>query len=136
MNKKIISKRIANIKKSTDTELIKLELYGIVVDLILSKDEFPLNSNIADFFKELGITYKAYLLKSRTAMLGKIIRNIEKADEKQISIYLEVLETRMEIKKEDVTHNSAHKIAKKTRNKNNYMSDIMNKYRRDNNENL
>ncbi len=88
MNKKIISKRITDIKKSTDLELIKLELYGITVEFVLSKEEFPLNINIANFLKELKITYKPYLLKSRTMMLGKIIRNIEKADESQIQLYI------------------------------------------------
>ncbi len=133
MNKKIISKRITDIKKSTDLELIKLELYGITVEFVLSKEEFPLNINIANFLKELKITYKPYLLKSRTMMLGKIIRNIEKADESQIQLYINVLERKLEMT--DIS--TSEKDGKGTKKrKNNYMSDIMNKYKRGSNEKL
>ena len=133
MNKKIISKRITDIKKSTDLELIKLELYGITVEFVLSKEEFPLNINIANFLKELKITYKPYLLKSRTMMLGKIIRNIEKADESQILLYINVLERKLEMT--DIS--TSEKDGKGTKKrKNNYMSDIMNKYKRGSNEKL
>lgn len=134
MNKKIISKRITDIKKSTDLELIKLELYGITVEFVLSKEEFPLNVNIANFLKELKITYKPYLLKSRTMMLGKIIRNIEKADESQIQLYINVLERKLEMPENISTSEKDRRGTKKR--KNNYMSDIMNKYKRGNNEKL
>jgi hypothetical protein len=134
MNKKVIIKRITHIKKTSDLELIKLELYGIVVDLILSKEEFPLNVNIADFLKELKISYKPYLLKSRTTMLGKILRNIEKADESQIQLYINTLEKKLEMKENSSSNEQQTK--KKKKKKSNYMSDIMNKYRRGSNEEL
>ena len=134
MNKKIISKRLTNIKKSSDIEIIKLELYGIVVDFILSKEEFPLNENIADFLTELKISYKPYLLKSRTTMLGKIIRNIEKADESQLRLYISILQSKLEMQENNSSTEKNIKSTKKS--KSNYMSNLINKYSRGNNENL
>lgn len=134
MNKKIISKQLTNIKKSSDIDLIKLELYGIVVDFILSKEEFPLNVNIADFLKELKISYKPYLLKSRTTMLGKIIRNIEKSDEAQLQLYISILESKLGMQENISSTIEDKKNTKKS--KSNYMSDLMKKYRRGNDENM
>ena len=59
MDKKIIIKNISNIKKTDNEEETRLELYGIIVELILSKAEFPLNSDITQFLDELKIGYKS-----------------------------------------------------------------------------
>lgn len=125
MNRKVILKRIINLKNLKDVELIKMELYGIVVGMILSKEEFPNNAEIAFFFKQLKIEYKPYLLKSRTALLGRAVRNIEKADENQIRFYLEIIEERAKLENEEKA-----KDKEKRQKKSNYMSTIMQKYGR------
>lgn len=97
MNKEIISKKITNLKRATNEDAIKFELYGIVVNLFLSKSEFPLNSDVIQFLDELKIEHKPYLLKSRTMVLGKVIRTIEKKDIDELHFYFEVIEKRINI---------------------------------------
>lgn len=132
MDKKIIIKNISNIKKTDNEEETRLELYGIIVELILSKAEFPLNSDITQFLDELKIGYKPYLLKSRTSIIGKVIRTVEKKNIDELHFYLEVIERRM-----DIIENKPKKETRneKEKKKSNYMSELMKKYRRTGNDN-
>lgn len=53
------------------------KLIGIVVELLLSKEIFKRNSEIAAFIKEtFDIELKLYILKSRTMIVAKICRSI------------------------------------------------------------
>lgn len=57
------------------------KLIGIVVELLLSKEIFKRNSEIATFVKEtFGIELKLYILKSRTMIVSKLCRSIHSLD--------------------------------------------------------
>ena len=59
----------------------KYKLIGIVVELLLSKDIFKRNSNIATFLKDVfDIELKEYILKSRTMIVAKVCRDIHNSN--------------------------------------------------------
>lgn len=67
-------------------------------------------------------------------MLGKIIRNIEKSDEAQLQLYISILESKLGMQENISSTIEDKKNTKKS--KSNYMSDLMKKYRRGNDENM
>lgn len=59
----------------------KYKLVGIVVELLLSKEIFKRNSEIATFVKDVfNIDFKVYILKSRTMIVAKLCRDIHNLD--------------------------------------------------------
>lgn len=57
------------------------KLVGIVVELLLSKEIFKRNSEIATFVKEtFDFELKLYILKSRTMIVAKLCRSIHSLD--------------------------------------------------------
>lgn len=57
------------------------KLIGIAVELLLSKEVFKRNSEIATFAKDIfGIELKVYILKSRTMIVAKLCRCIHSLD--------------------------------------------------------
>ena len=79
MNKEIWVKKIRYIRSLKDEELIRLESFSVIVSFMLSKEVFKVNSELKEFMNELGMDCKPYLVKSRTAMLAKIVRVFEKS---------------------------------------------------------
>lgn len=56
----------------------RYKLIGISSELILETRIFPKNSDIPPFLKEVfGVTYKEYVIKSRTLMLARVVRQID-----------------------------------------------------------
>lgn len=58
---------------------------------MLSKEAFRANVDLKIFMEELGIECKPYLAKSRTAMLAKMLRIVEKAEKQQLLKYIAVI---------------------------------------------
>jgi hypothetical protein len=60
----------------------KYKIIGIVTELILSKEVFKKNSDIASFIQEIfSVTMKDYILKSRTMIVAHICRIIVRQNE-------------------------------------------------------
>jgi len=58
------------------------KLIGITSELIFSKEIFPKNKDISIFIENVfGITYKDYIMKSRTMVVAKISRLLYNANE-------------------------------------------------------
>lgn len=59
----------------------RYKLIGIVVELLLSKEVFKRNSEIAEFVKDtFNIEFKEYILKSRTMITAKLCREIHSSN--------------------------------------------------------
>ncbi|WP_273750507.1 hypothetical protein [Leuconostoc mesenteroides] len=73
--------KIRALLKNSSTE--RFEIQGIVSTIILSTLYFKHNSDIPPFLKEVfDIEYKDYVLKSRTMILARTIRFVDKLDDK------------------------------------------------------
>lgn len=60
----------------------KYKMIGIVVEMLLSKELFPRNESVSTFLNEtFNIHYKEYVLKSRTTIVARCVRDIFGADE-------------------------------------------------------
>ncbi|AQL55250.1 hypothetical protein BZG32_12685 [Enterococcus faecalis] len=103
-------------------EQVKSELYGIFSSLILSKKIAPKNSDLKGIMSELNFSFKEYVFKSRTILLSRIIRAIEKMDEKEVSILIEKLINFIEV---DDILNQKTKVSYKKKKKN-IFDDIFN----------
>lgn len=66
----------------------RYKMTGIVTEILLSKDVFPRNEDISAFLKNVfDIAYKEYVLKSRTTILARCIRDIHMVEEKVYEQY-------------------------------------------------
>lgn len=74
---------------------------GIIAEMLLSKRLFPRNEDLKDFIKSaFNLEILDYVYKSRTLLLARIIRRIEKAEKETLTEYVE--HTYSYIKKLDI----------------------------------
>lgn len=125
MNKEIWVKKIRYIKNLKDEELIRTESYSLIVSFMLSKDVFKVNAEMKQFMWKLGIECKPYLLKSRTAMLGRAIRVVEKAEKQQLLEYINIISEEVSGLPETRKIESTNK-----KNEKNYMKEVLKLYGR------
>ena len=95
MNKEILIKKIKYIKNLKDEELIRLESFSVVVSFILSKEVFKTNIELKEFMEKIGVECKPYLLKSRTAMVARAVRIVEKAEKQQLLNYIDFISEKL-----------------------------------------
>ncbi|WP_430514923.1 hypothetical protein [Lactococcus lactis] len=85
-------------------DIPRFSMMGIVSELILSKEAFHKNSDIEVFLKEIfDIEFRSYVIKSRTIIVSRLIRTIDKCTDDDYSIYraklLKFIESLYEIEK-------------------------------------
>lgn len=125
MNKEIWMKKIRYINNLKDEELIRLESFSVIVSFMLSKEAFRANVDLKIFMEELGIECKPYLAKSRTAMLAKMLRIVEKAEKQQLLKYIAVINQKIS----DIPGEEKKQTQNK-KNKKNYMKEVLELYGR------
>nr|DAD92530.1 MAG TPA: hypothetical protein [Myoviridae sp. ct5Tq8] len=125
MNKEIWMKKIRYINNLKDEELIRLESFSVIVSFMLSKEAFRANVDLKIFMEELGIECKPYLAKSRTAMLAKMLRIVEKAEKQQLLKYIAVINQKISDIPEEEKIQTQNK-----KNKKNYMKEVLELYGR------
>lgn len=74
----------------TNPERIRYKLYPIYTNLLLNKNFFKSNNDIKHLCNCLSLTFKDYVYRSRTLLVARIIRSIERADQKDLLTYVEV----------------------------------------------
>lgn len=125
MNKEIWMKKIRYINNLKDEELIRLESFSVIVSFMLSNEAFRANVDLKIFMEELGIECKPYLAKSRTAMLAKMLRIVEKAEKQQLLKYIAVINQKISDIPEEEKIQTQNK-----KNKKNYMKEVLELYGR------
>lgn len=104
-------------------DIMRINLYGLISAVILSKTIFKRNSEISVFLELVNITVKDYVMKSRTLLLSRIIRDIEKMDADQLK----------KIQKETVNYlfsiQNIQEVTSK-KNKRNSIDDVLEKFGR------
>ena len=104
-------------------DIMRINLYGLMSAVILSKTIFKRNSEISVFLELVNITVKDYVMKSRTLLLSRIIRDIEKMDADQLK----------KIQKETVNYlfsiQDIQEVTSK-KNKRNSIDDVLEKFGR------
>ena len=73
-----IVKKLDRIKNLEKIENKHYELYPIVVMLIIKKNYFKRNNDLIELLKIFNLEFKDYVMKSRTLLLARILREIEK----------------------------------------------------------
>lgn len=126
--KDLLKSKVKKIQDITNLNLLRYELFAIFATTILSKEEFKSNKDITNFLDIFGITFKEYVMKTRTLIMAKTLRIIEKLEMNDLNIYKEDLKRLYLIESDDDhTKNNA------TSQEKNYMKDILNKYSRNKN---
>ncbi|EMF0506862.1 hypothetical protein ACOYYN_13770 [Enterococcus lactis] len=82
---KLLKNEVLKLDSRLAIDKQKLLLYGITTAIILSKEIFPNNKDIRNFTDFIHLTMlKDYLYKSRTALLARMCRELEKMTDEQI----------------------------------------------------
>ena len=83
----LIRSELNNLDTRTDIDRVKFKLYGIYVDLLLSRKIFAHNEDIKPFCEQNDLKFKDYVYRSRTLLVSRVIRSIEKADMQTLILY-------------------------------------------------
>lgn len=93
---------LQSIKNIKNEDIFRSESYSIFILFLLSTEIFTHNPNIKEFleknseFNSFLIKYemelKEYLFKSRTVLIGRFIRIIEKAEIKDLKLILKIIQ--------------------------------------------
>ncbi|MCK1998946.1 hypothetical protein MPH47_17255 [Psychrobacillus psychrodurans] len=129
MNNKLLIKAKKTIATEKDGLLINSFLFGFMSILILSKEKFKKNDDIKSFLEQLGFHYKEYVFLSRTIIISRVIRDIEKLDENQLEDFNRKLLKILNELYPDNSDNMKKESKESTiKNKENYVSKIIDKY--------
>ena len=124
VEKQVINK-VNRIQELKDIEYVKGEMYSIFSILILSKKQFNRNLEIKEFLGKFNINFKDYVYVSRTSVLARVLREIEKSDEERVrSIGLILFN---ELNSENVNVKNNYKKAKRN---DDYLLGILDRYTR------
>jgi hypothetical protein len=121
-----IKVKIKKIQDISNPDSLRYELYAIFVSLLLSKEAFKNNKEINVFMNLFGITFKEYIMKSRTQIMAKTIRLLEKADVSSLESYKGILNNIYVSNNQ----NNSFETKEKKQPSDNYMNNILNKYSR------
>lgn len=82
----ILWKRIKLLEVKRDIEQTKMDFYAVLIPTILSKEIFRNNNDIKALSEKLKVekSLKDYLYDSRTALLARIIREVEANTEENL----------------------------------------------------
>lgn len=69
-------------------EVQKFQVMGIVTEIVLSKEEFPKNSDIVPFLEQIfKVQFKEYVMRSRTLIVSRLMRLVDNSDEEAFKSY-------------------------------------------------
>lgn len=92
MSSKYSKSSLSKLNGNMNIDLIRLELYSIVTDVFLSREYFNRNNDIVTFIDAINYQYADYLFKSRTLLLARILRDINKAEKNQLLLIMRNLQ--------------------------------------------
>ena len=124
--------KILNIEKGLYDEEIdwkKNQLYGYFSTLILSRKFAYRNNELEEIMIYFNLEFLPYVYKSRTILLSRIIRIIEKKDDQELNKMLEELENYIEKSELEYSKDKlpVKNVSKKKKTKKNIFDDIFNK---------
>lgn len=123
MSSKYSKSSLSKLNGNTHVDLLRLELYSIVTDVFLSKEHFNRNSDIVTFINAINYQYADYLFKSRTLLLARILRDINKAEKNELLLIMRTLQYLLFNNIEPDTKTKGEKS-------NNYIDSIMEQFKR------
>ncbi|PCD83162.1 hypothetical protein CNQ87_01885 [Lysinibacillus fusiformis] len=130
MNNKLLTRANRIISSEKDKIVLTSFLFGFISSLILSKEQFERNADIQKFLDSLGFQYKKYVYVSRTIILSRVIRDIEKLEENDFEKFKNDLLNYLKNEFPDVFETGSKTIKRKENKKSNdnYVSKILDKY--------
>lgn len=130
MNNKLLTRANRIISSEKDKIVLTSFLFGFISSLILSKEQFERNADIQKFLDSLGFQYKKYVYVSRTIILSRVIRDIEKLEENDFEKFKNDLLKYLKNEFPYVFETGSKTIKRKENKKSNdnYVSKILDKY--------
>lgn len=120
-----VIKKLDRIKNLEKIENKHYELYPIVVMLVIKKKYFKRNDDLIELLEIFDLEFKDYVMKSRTLLLARILREIEKIkDVDDIVLNLKKILTKNTNEEDKTTQNKGENRDKK------YLDSIIEKYSR------
>lgn len=84
MDEKTLINKFSNTIKIQNEDTLRINLYGYITEIILSKVIFKSNKDLSSFYDKLNINHKKYLYASRTLLIAKTVRIIQVMDKNEL----------------------------------------------------
>ena len=112
-------KKVNSLDTRKNEEQLKLEFYSVVIGVILSTDLFKKNKDLKVLFDEfkVEIPLKDYLYDSRTALLARVIREIESSEKEILAFNIRLVREFMDSLETKKPNEITDLINKYSRNK-------------------
>ncbi|PFB77514.1 hypothetical protein CN283_29880 [Bacillus thuringiensis] len=130
MENKQLFNKFLSLKKIKDEESLRISLYGYSSEIILSKELFTNNKELVEFISLLGLEFRDYVYASRTVVISRIIRDLQKRDMAQLEKYRDSI-IEFYKNKFDFYVLPSTSGAKNTDKTGNYVKTIVERYKRD-----
>mgnify|MGYP001057052356 CR=1 FL=1 len=127
-NELLAKKKLSNINKKSNIELMRTELFSIATIILLSEYYFPKNDDIKPLLDKLNLSFshKDYIFKNRALILGKVLREIKKADKDKLFNIFDSFKYLVFYHEKVKDEN----IKKSKPSKENYIDDLLNSFTR------
>ncbi|MRB22655.1 hypothetical protein GH839_17450 [Bacillus thuringiensis] len=130
MENKQLFNKFLSLKKIKDEESLRISLYGYSSEIILSKELFTNNKELVEFISLLGLEFRDYVYASRTVVISRIIRDLQKRDMSQLEKYRDSI-IEFYKNKFDFHVLPSTSGAKSTDKSGNYVKTMVERYKRD-----
>lgn len=87
--KRVMIKKIISRTNTKNEDELRLNLYTVYCEYILSREVFKLNKDIKSFLEKNNMFFKDYVYASRTVIISKVIRKIENGQKEDLNLYYE-----------------------------------------------
>lgn len=88
---KYVKMNLASLDKRSNIEQKRVILFSSYTYIILSKEIYENNPEIRKLISNLNLDFKDYVFRSRTTVVARLIRILEKAPESDINFYLDTI---------------------------------------------
>lgn len=132
MDNKSLYNKILSLEHIKDEDLLRINLFGYFSKIVLSKEIFKNNKELVEFIKSLGLEFRDYVYASRTVVVSRLIRHLEKRDINQLKEILNKMIEFLSIQLEIVKVSDDNTSNQKKHSESNYVKSIVEKYRRGN----
>ncbi|WP_428430083.1 hypothetical protein [Mammaliicoccus sciuri] len=85
--RKTMLKKIISRTNTKNSEELRLNLYSLYSDYLLSREAFKKNKDLKPFLEQNNIYFKDYVYASRTTIISRVIRKIEKGEIEDLNLY-------------------------------------------------
>lgn len=127
-----LKSKFSKIKKESISDELRYEIYPILTAMLISKEIFKFNRDTRTFIESMNIEFREYIFGNRALLVGKILMEVQKADDHELRRYCEAIGLFISNLNDDFASYKSEGTVRDEmkKDKENYMKTLLDKYSR------